>query len=91
VCRLFSRPDGTRDDDDGYPALKRRAIVGLSLWEGDGFCIGRLVGVRQHPDTLCLANFRLSRWDERRPQNYFAMDVWGNWRLNLQYEGIFLA
>ena len=34
------------------------------------------------PDTLCLANFRLSRWDERRRQNHFAMDDWGNWRLN---------
>ena len=29
------------------------------------------------PDTLCLANFRLSRWDERRRQNHFAMDDGG--------------
>ncbi len=34
------------------------------------------------PDTLCLANFRLSRWDERRRQLQFGLDVWGNWRLN---------
>ena len=34
------------------------------------------------PDTLCLANFRLSRWDERRCQRQFGLDVWDNWRLN---------
>ncbi len=34
------------------------------------------------PDTLCLANFRLSRWDERRCQLQFGLDVWGFWRLN---------
>jgi hypothetical protein len=27
------------------------------------------------PDTLCLANFRLSRWDERRRQNHFGRFV----------------
>jgi hypothetical protein len=33
-------------------------------------------------------NFRLSQLDERRCQNHFAMDVWGNWRLNfLSREG----
>jgi hypothetical protein len=34
------------------------------------------------PDTLCLANFQLSRWDERRCQMQFGMDDWGNSRLN---------
>jgi len=24
----------------------------------------------------------LAGWDERRRQNHFALDVWGNWRLN---------
>jgi len=43
VCCPFSRPGGTRADADGYPALKHRAIVGLSLWDGDGFCLGRWV------------------------------------------------
>ena len=32
----------------------------------DGFCLGRWVAVRQHPDSLGLAHFRLSRGDERR-------------------------
>jgi hypothetical protein len=36
---------------------------------------GRRVAVRQRPDSLCLANFRLFHWDERRRQNHFALDV----------------
>ena len=64
---------------------------GLSVLNGrwippsiqDGFCFGRLVAVRKHPDTLCLANFRLSRWDERRCQMQFGLDVWGGVALNL--------
>jgi hypothetical protein len=48
----------------------------------DGFCFGWWVAVRQHPDTLCLADFLWFCWDERLRQNYFALDVWGNWRLN---------
>jgi S1-C subfamily serine protease len=39
------------------------------------------------PDTLCLANFRLSRWDERRCQLQFGLDVWDNWRLNAYCSG----
>jgi len=35
------------------PALKRRAIVGLSLWDGDGFGFGRMVAARK--DLLSLA------------------------------------
>ena len=62
----FSRPCGTRAVADEDPALKRRAIVGLSLWDGDGFCFGRWVAVCQHPDSLGLAHFQLSRGDERR-------------------------
>jgi hypothetical protein len=27
------------------------------------------------PDTLCLANFRLARWNERRRQRQFGLDV----------------
>lgn len=54
LCRPFNRPGGTCADADADPALKRRAIVGLS------------------------------RWDERRCQNHFEMDDWGNWRLNFQ-------
>jgi hypothetical protein len=30
----FSRPCGTCAGADGYPALKRRAIIGLSPWDG---------------------------------------------------------
>jgi hypothetical protein len=32
----FSRPCGTRAGADEYPALKRRAIVGLSRWDERG-------------------------------------------------------
>jgi hypothetical protein len=32
----FSRPCGTRAGADEYPALKRRAIVGLSRWDEHG-------------------------------------------------------
>jgi hypothetical protein len=36
--------------------------------------MGGMVAVRQHTDTLGLANFRLSRWDERRCQMQFGFD-----------------
>jgi hypothetical protein len=32
--------------------------------------------------TFLYLNFRLSRWDERRYQMQFGLDVWGIWRLN---------
>jgi hypothetical protein len=32
ACRPFSRPGGTCADADTDPALKRRAIAGLSRW-----------------------------------------------------------
>jgi len=32
----FSRPGGTRADADDDPALKRRAIIGMSLWDKRG-------------------------------------------------------
>ncbi len=32
--------------------------------------------------TFLYLNFRLSRWDERRRQLQFGLDVWGIWRLN---------
>jgi hypothetical protein len=34
------RPSGTLDFYDLHPALKRRAIFGLSLRDGDGLCFG---------------------------------------------------
>jgi len=37
MCHPFSRPCGTRAGDGRYPALKRRAIAGLSLWDGKQF------------------------------------------------------
>jgi hypothetical protein len=43
--------------------------------EGSGSRLGH------GPDTLCLADFRLARWNERR-HNHFAMGDWGDWRLN---------
>jgi hypothetical protein len=44
-----------RRRDDGFPP----SIL-------DRFSFGRLVAVSQHPDSLGLAYFRLSRWDEHR-------------------------
>lgn len=41
------------------------------------------------PDAVCLANFRLSRGDERHRQNHFAMDDWGIWRLNFSESNYF--
>jgi len=55
----------------------------------DGFCFGRWVAVRQLPDSLGLAHFRLSRWDERRCQMQFGLDVWSFWRLNFQMKVFF--
>jgi hypothetical protein len=36
MCRPVSRPCGTCAGADEYPALKRRAIVGLSRWDERG-------------------------------------------------------
>ena len=41
-----------------------------------------MVALRQHPDTLCLTNFRLSNWDERRCQRRFGLDEQGKGQLN---------
>jgi hypothetical protein len=35
--RPFSRPCGTFPSDASTPALKRRAIIGLSRWDWNGF------------------------------------------------------
>ena len=52
------------------------------------FCTVETMGFRRpfrtdfvldgEPDSLCLANFRLSRWDERRCQMQFGLKVWGS-------------
>jgi hypothetical protein len=78
----FVRPDGTAERELSQLAAGGMTGDGWDnfddCWSGDalrigtirapgpGFCFGRMVAVRPHPDALGLAHFRLSRWDERR-------------------------
>jgi len=57
----FSRPCGTHSSDAGDPALKRRAIVGLSRWDEQ----------RRSADIRCRAKKSVlpkSFWDGRPGQ-----------------------
>ncbi len=57
MCRPVSRPAGTRAGADDDPALKRRAIVGLSRWDEPG--------ALRHPgeNCRCQNQFGMADWD----------------------------
>jgi len=77
----FIRPEGTAERELSQLAAGGMTKDGSDYfevgWSGDALRIGttrapgtdffgRVVAVRQHPDSLGLAHFRLSRRDERR-------------------------
>jgi len=100
MCRPVSRPCGTYADADNDPALKRRAIVGLSRWDERK----RSVAVPGHSNARTATRFGqtdagllchvAAPGDGRTPaaggncrcQNQFGMDERERWRLNCLHE-----